>query len=177
MASTAMPNIRTLAPAVATHLGAGWKSKLDPEQPRYSAHLTHQDGRQVSLYIDQYASGRDAGRLHVDGQQPEPRASITVEHSRFDFGHITVAGTKTPRQVAAGVSRRLLPDFTAALTKWQAKVAQLCAEEAERTETARRLAEVLGTGRRPVPPTVPGWTRESCTCVGTEQPGAPSSAG
>ncbi|MFF9690428.1 hypothetical protein [Streptomyces sp. NPDC014623] len=43
------------------------------------------------------------------------------------------------------MSRRLLPDLTTALATWQTKVQRLCAEEAERTATARRLAEVLGT--------------------------------
>ncbi|MFB8026894.1 MULTISPECIES: hypothetical protein [unclassified Streptomyces] len=143
-----MPEMQALAAAVATHLGPGWKCEPDAEHPRYSAHVTHEDGRQVRLYVDRYASGREAGRVHVAGQQPKPPADIYVESFRIDFGHITVAGTKTPRQVAGDVSRRLLPDLTTALATWQAKVQRLCAEEAERTATARRLAEALGTTPR-----------------------------
>lgn len=145
MDSSVMPEMQTLAAAVATHLGRGWKDEPHPEHPRYSAHVTHEDGRRVRLYVDRYASGREAGRIHVSGQEPELPAGITVESSGISFGHITVAGTKTPRQIAADVSRRLLPDLTSALVTWQAKVQRLCAEEAERTATARRLADVLAT--------------------------------
>ncbi|WUY01928.1 hypothetical protein OG428_36040 (plasmid) [Streptomyces sp. NBC_01422] len=138
-----MPEMQTLAAAVATHLGPGWKDEPHPEHPRYSAHVIHEDGRQVRLYVDRYATGREAGRIHVTGQQPKPPADIYVESFRINFGHITVAATKSPRQVAGDVSRRLLPDLTAALAAWQAKVQRLCSEEAERTATAHRLADVL----------------------------------
>ncbi|MFF9690427.1 hypothetical protein [Streptomyces sp. NPDC014623] len=65
--STVMPDIQRLAPAVATHLGPGWKCEPHPEHPRYSAHVIHEDGRQVRLYVDRYASSREAGRIHVTG--------------------------------------------------------------------------------------------------------------
>lgn len=167
MDSTVMPEMQTLAAAVATHLGPGWKDEPHPEHPRYSAHVIHEDGRQVRLYVDRYATGREAGRIHVTGQQPKPPADIYVESFRINFGHITVAATKSPRQVAGDVSRRLLPDLTAALAAWQAKVQRLCSEEAERTATAHRLADVLAAT-----PTRALTGIESCTWVGPGPTGA-----
>ncbi|MEU2462103.1 hypothetical protein ABZ604_31540 [Streptomyces sp. NPDC012473] len=145
MDSTVMPEMQILAAATATHLGPGWKGEPHPDNPRYMAAVTHEDGRRVHLRVDRYASSREAGRIHLSGQQPEPPTGIHVENSRIDFGHITVAATKTPRQIAADVSRRLLPALTAALATWQAKMDRLRAEEAERTTTASRLAQALGS--------------------------------
>ncbi|MEV7304307.1 hypothetical protein [Streptomyces clavifer] len=144
MVSTAMPDIRTLAPAVATCLGAGWKSEPHPEHPHASALLTHEDGRQVSLYVDQYASPR-AARVQASGQEPTPPVGILAKSTRIDFGHITMAATKSARQIAADVSRRLLPTLAASLVQWQARMDQLCAEEAQRTAAADCLAAALRT--------------------------------
>ncbi|MFG3399032.1 hypothetical protein [Streptomyces parvus] len=160
MSSTTMPDIRTLAPAVAAELGPDWTCTPDEEPYRFwittaqegrgrgrgSAYVSSgREGRGIRLFVDPYASGRDIGRVHVHGRRPEAPGDVVLDDADIGFGRITVAGTKPPRQIAAEIRRRLLPQLDTGMARWRERVEAEQAKDEQTRALALRLASVTGT--------------------------------
>ncbi|MFF4283021.1 hypothetical protein ACFY0Z_30090 [Streptomyces kronopolitis] len=149
-----LPDLVTIAPAVARHLGAGWSAQPHQDSDwSKTAFLVHRDGRRVRVSVDPYASGPIRQQLTVRGSEPEPAPEgATRELDGISFGLIRCAGTKSPERVAKEIARRLLPKMAAAYETWHAKVEQLREQETLRWTVAERLAAVPGMSQ-PARPT------------------------
>ncbi|MEU2099892.1 hypothetical protein AB0H47_35570 [Streptomyces globisporus] len=160
MSSTTMPDIRTLAAAVAAELGPDWTCAPDEEPYRFwittaqegrgrgrgSAYVSSgREGRGIRLFVDPYASGRGIGRVHVHGRRPEAPGDVVIHDADIRFGRITVAGTKPPRQIAAEIRRRLLPQLDTGMARWRERVEAERAKDEQARALALRLASVSGT--------------------------------
>ncbi|MCQ1581230.1 hypothetical protein [Streptomyces parvus] len=160
MSSTTMPEIMTLAPAVAAELGPDWTCAPDEKPYRFwistaqegqgrgrgSAYVSSsREGRGIRLFVDPYASGRGIGRVHVHGRRPEAPGDVVIDDADISFGRISVAGTKQPRQIAAEIRRRLLPQLDAGVVTWRERVEAERAKDEQARALALRLASVTGT--------------------------------
>lgn len=157
-----MPEIMTLAPAVVAELGPDWTYQRDEEHHRGSiwitrpeegrgrgrntAHLSSGEGggRQIRLFVDPYASGSAAGRIHAHGRCPALPRDVAIYDADIRFGSITMAGTKSPRQIAAEIRRRLVPQLESGLTRWRERVTEARAQVARGSAVAEQLAAVPG---------------------------------
>ncbi|MEV7297499.1 hypothetical protein AB0N79_38740 [Streptomyces microflavus] len=162
MDRTALPETMTIAPAVAAGLGPDWTCQSDEERHRGSiwitrpeegrgrgrgtAHLETDEGdrRRIRLFIDHYASGSAAGRIHAHGRCPDQPDDVAFYDGDIGFGSITVAGTKTPRQIAAEIRRRLMPQLESGLSLWHERLEEARAKEARGSAVAQQLAAVPG---------------------------------
>ncbi|MGW2841930.1 hypothetical protein ACWCWD_29595 [Streptomyces sp. NPDC001493] len=136
--AASVPDVHRLTFEIATHLPQGWRGEPDPKSPAEAAYLVHQDGSRVHLYIDRYARSRDAGRITAYGCKLETPSGMRGVPP--NFGRITLAATKSARQLARDVSRRLLPLLAAAQEIVRAQLDQHQHEEALRSTVAGRLA-------------------------------------
>ncbi|MEU8672686.1 hypothetical protein AB0C71_37985 [Streptomyces anulatus] len=161
MDNIAMPEIRNIAPAVAAELGADWICETDEERHQGSIWITtaqegvgrgrgsadvssSREGRGIRLFVDPYASGRDAGRVHAHGRRPERPRDVVIYDADIRFGSITMTGAKSPRQIAAEIRRRLLPQLDSGLAQWRERVEDERAKEARTRAVAHRLGALPG---------------------------------
>ena len=107
-------NVQETAKAVAAALGAGWSYAPVPHGgPFFFAHLHGPQGLVLLLS----STSLDKGRFRIGADWPRSK----YDHgSRFPRAYqltlpdeITVAGTKTPEQIAKDIVRRVLPEVTA----------------------------------------------------------------
>lgn len=140
-------DMKTLAPAVARILGPDWTATPDENTFRGAYRLQHHDGRAFHLRPTDERTG--AGRLLAHGLRPDKPGDVDPYTHDIEFGHATMAPTKTPRQIANQLTRRggLLPVLTAAYNEWNARVNQARDEEAQRAAAAEQLAAVPGISR------------------------------
>lgn len=146
--STSLPDMTTLAPAIAAELGPDWTAQPDLARADELGYvLRHSDGRGIELSVVTWETDRNYGRLHAQAALPEQPEDVHIDTTDIERGQRTMAGTKTARQIAREIARDLLPTVTIAHARWHARAKRLRAEEAQRSATAARLATLPGMGK------------------------------
>ena len=143
---TDAPTTREMVPAItraiATALGAGWRSVYHPEWTENGATLEHEDGRSVFAALDRYGN---ASRWKFRGCAPEElRAAPSALRPRGSFPSITCVGSKEPAALAKEITRRLLPTYNVRYAETVATCRQIADAIAARDEVATVLATLLG---------------------------------
>lgn len=126
-----------LARSLARHMGHGWTAAPDRDWPNTVWELRLHDGRRIGLQLD-------TGRLLAEGRLPDAPDDVTPYTSSIDSGSIRMSAAKTPTQLAADITRRLMPTLDAAHAEWHNRVAVMREQEAQRTAAAEQLARVPG---------------------------------
>ena len=127
-----------LAP-IAEALGDGWSVGTHPDS--YRGELAGPDGMKIWARTENYRAA-SRGRLFFSGSYDG-----LYDHAwQLDRTEISVTTTKTPRQVAADLKRRLLPKYREGLAIARERQAAHDAQEAERDALAAEITEALGSG-------------------------------
>lgn len=143
--------IVTILPAVAKALGDGWEqgqADADGDHDWRARHLYHADGRVLCFGV---AQGK-GDRICVSGGWPRSQAgevltpsySLSRDVREGKVTEITVATTKSPVQIAADISRRLLPDYTTLYRLLLDRAAEYDGHRARLLATARSAAALFG---------------------------------
>ncbi len=126
------PDIDQLARALACELGDGWTATRDPDDRRPS--LRHPDGRELA--VRRIWNQRD--RVAVTGVLPRTDLYQPTRTS------ITVALARGAQVIAREITRRALPEYTAAFAEVLAYNRAQQDHRAQRSAVLERLRTILG---------------------------------
>jgi len=118
---------------VALYLGKPWKFNRRAETAYNRYEIIDGGGRALVLVKDYRKP-----RFSVYGRFPH---TITSAYLR-DYKSISFAASRAPKAIAADISRRFLPHYVAAFAEARQMLLQEQAEDEERTQIARLLAQV-----------------------------------
>ena len=138
---TSEVRLAELAPKIARALGEGWKREptRNPDVTHYIA-LAHGDER-VGLHV-----AYPYGRLEISGGVSHLRDSKgeAPYYRSEDNPKITATLSKSPEQIAADITRRVLPGYRAVLAAVLDRIAKANAYLSATAATAAKVAEAIG---------------------------------
>ncbi|WP_298983103.1 hypothetical protein [uncultured Roseibium sp.] len=128
-----MSDYSALIQQVALHLGKPWKFNHRAETV-YNRYEIIDGGGGALVLVKDYRKAR----FSVHGRFP--RATTSAFHRQCKS--ISFAANRAPKAIAADISRRFLPGYVAAFAEARQMLLQEQAEDEERTQIARLLAQV-----------------------------------
>ena len=134
-------DLTTLAAGICQELGQGWAVK--PCDLEHLVKFVHDDGHGLAIH----ATWDGPGRLSISGEYPRDAKSNTcygrsVIRYNGSLPKITVADTKTAKQIAGDIKRRLLPEYLEIYKKAVERKASADKYEAAQGSVLDRLARI-----------------------------------
>lgn len=129
---------------IAAELGKGWRAMGDGNDRGGQREAWLHGPRQAVLHAHGSDSGRDRNgkRLHIEGVL----LYGLTKHGDYNAKHheMSVTAAKTPRQIAAEIQRRLLPEYLPYLATVQQRKVEHDADVARREALLVRLTALWG---------------------------------
>jgi len=139
---TAEVRLAELAPKVPEALGDGWKREptKNPDVTHYIA-LTHGEHERIGLHV-----AYPYGRVEISGSLSHLRDARgeTPYYRSEDNPKITATLSKSPEQIAADITRRVLPGYRAVLAAALHRVVESNAHLSATAAIAAKVAEAIG---------------------------------
>lgn len=142
---TSKINLANLVQSVSLCLAGNWTRHIDEGGVIRNVNLTRADGFKLHFSTEVYGK---AGKLVIQFFRPRNAKGSWVElyegHSRVFDPSINVSETKSAEQIAADITRRLMPEAEAIFAKVNAQVANENAAHSNRVATLREMTEAVG---------------------------------
>jgi hypothetical protein len=139
---TSEARLSELAPKIARSLGDGWRREhnTNPDVTHYIA-LTHGEHERIGLHV-----AYPYGRVEISGSLSHLRdAKDEAPYYRSeDNPKITATLSKSPEQIAADITRRVLPGYRVVLAAVLDRIAKANAHLSATAATAAKVAEAIG---------------------------------
>lgn len=136
---------------IAAELGKDWRALGDSNDSGSRQEAWLHGPRQAVLYAhgSDYGRDRNGKRLYIDGVL---RGGLAKHGNYIAKRHeISVTAAKTPRQIAAEIQRRLLPEYLEYLATVQQRKVESDAADAKCEDLLARLAAPWGERSRRTP--------------------------
>jgi len=139
---TSEARLSELAPKIARSLGEGWRREHNKnlDVTHYIA-LTHGEHERIVLHV-----AYPYGRVEISGSLSHLRDARgeTPYYRSEDNPKITATRSKSPEQIAADITRRVLPGYRAVLEAVLDRIAKANAHLSATAATAAKVAEAIG---------------------------------
>lgn len=139
--STTTIGLKNIAHDVAKALGKGWSVEKKERDYSHYVEVLGPDGAAISI-----STAREKDRLYISGNYDDriDGEQVWLVPYKTTNPSITVAMTKSAEQIAADITRRLLPDYLPLLADCQKTVEQHKSFRATTAATADRVAAAVG---------------------------------